>query len=127
MSEAHDALMCIGQKEFLDDKNRFRFSDQHYLKKSEDIKKLYQDLPEALENNYNFPLRFNFKPKKSKPILPSISSNKDNTAEKELMSQATQGLEERLNSFILKKNEKRNLQKKLEKFMKTDYVMKLIL
>ncbi len=108
MSEAHDALMCIGQKEFLDDKNRFRFSDQHYLKKSEDIKKLYQDLPEALENNYNFPLRFNFKPKKSKPILPSISSNKDNTAEKELMSQATQGLEERLKSFILKKNEKKS-------------------
>ena len=42
------------------------------------------------------------------------------------MSQATQGLEERLKSFILKKM-KRNLQKKLEKFMKTDYVMKLIL
>ena len=30
---------------------------------------------DSLENNYNFPLRFRFKPKKSKPILPSISNN----------------------------------------------------
>ena len=75
MAEAHDALICIGEKQFIDDKNRFRYSDQHYLKKNEEIQKLYNDLPEALENNYNFPLRFNFKPKKSKPILPSISNN----------------------------------------------------
>ena len=106
MAEAHDALICIGEKQFIDDKNRFRYSNQHYLKKNEEIKKLYKDLPEALENNYNFPLRFNFKPKKSKPILPSISNNKDISAEKELMSQAKQGLEERLHNFILKKNKK---------------------
>ena len=46
--------------------------------------KLYSDIPEALENNYNFHLRFNFKPKKSKPILPSISHSENNTAEDEL-------------------------------------------
>ena len=66
MSEAHDALICICEKDFIDDKNRFRYSSQHYLKKSEEIKKLYKDIPEALENNFNFPLRFNFKPKKIK-------------------------------------------------------------
>ena len=108
MAEAHDALICIGEKQFIDDKNRFRYSDQHYLKKNEELQKLYKDIPEALENNYNFPLRFNFKPKKSKPILPSISNNKDISAEKELMSQAKQGLEERLNNFIFKKNKKKS-------------------
>ena len=106
MAEAHDALICIGEKNFIDDKNRFRYSSQHYLKKSEEIKKLYKDIPEALENNFNFPLRFNFKPKKSKPILPSISNNKNISVEKELMEQAKKGLEERLNKFILKKNKK---------------------
>ena len=74
MHEAHDALICIGEKNFVDDKNRFRYSNQHYFKPNEEIKKLYSDIPEALENNYNFHLRFNFKPKKSKPILPSIAS-----------------------------------------------------
>jgi len=108
MAEAHDALICIGEKQFIDDKNRFRYSDQHYLKKNEELQKLYKDIPEALENNYNFPLRFNFKPKKSKPILPSISNNKNISAEKELMSQAKQGLEERLNNFIFKKNKKKS-------------------
>jgi len=108
MAEAHDALICIGEKQFIDDKNRFRYSDQHYLKKNEELQKLYKDIPESLENNYNFPLRFNFKPKKSKPILPSISNNKNISAEKELMSQAKQGLEERLNNFIFKKNKKKS-------------------
>jgi len=108
MAEAHDALICIGEKQFIDDRNRFRYNNQHYLKKNEELQKLYKDIPEALENNYNFPLRFNFKPKKSKPILPSISNNKDISVEKELMSQAKKGLEERLNNFILKKNKKKS-------------------
>ena len=33
MYEAHDALRCIGEKNFIDDKNRFKLSNQHYLKK----------------------------------------------------------------------------------------------
>jgi len=108
MAEAHDALICIGEKQFIDDKNRFRYSNQHYLKKSEELKKLYRDIPEALENNYNFPLRFNFKPKKSKPILPSISNNKDISSKNELMEQAKIGLKKRLNNFIFKKNKKQS-------------------
>ena len=63
MSEAHDALICIGEKKFVEDKNRFKYSNQHYIKTTQEINKLYEDIPEALENNYNFPLRFNFKPK----------------------------------------------------------------
>ena len=88
MAEAHDALICIGEKKFVDDQKRFRFSNQHYFKKSNDLKELYKDIPEALENNYNFPQRFSFKPKKSKPILPSISNNEDISAETELMNQS---------------------------------------
>ena len=84
MYEAHDALVCIGEKNFVDDKDRFRFSNQHYFKTQEELEKLYSDIPEALENNYNFPLRFNFKPKKSRPILPSIASNESGSPEEEL-------------------------------------------
>ena len=109
MSEAHDALICIGEKQFIDDQSRFRYSNQHYFKKSHDLQILYKDLPEALENNYNFPLRFNFKPKKSKPILPSIAVNKDVSVESILMDQAKKGLDERLNNFILKKNKNKKL------------------
>ena len=108
MAEAHDALICIGEKQFIDDKNRFRYNNQHYIKKTEELEKLYKDIPEALENNYNFPLRFNFKPKKSKPILPSISGNKDTSVEKQLMDQAKKGLEKRLKNFIPKRNKEKS-------------------
>ncbi len=104
MYEAHDALMCIGEKNFIDDKNRFRLSNQHFFKNNEALEQLYSDIPEALENNYNFHLRFNFKPKKSKPILPSIANTNSNLPEEELKNQAKTGLENRLKNFITKKN-----------------------
>ena len=104
MYEAHDALKCIGEKNFMDDKNRFKLSDQHFFKTNNDIVELYSDIPEALENNYNFHLRFNFKPKKSKPILPSIYHSESKSAQDELNKQAKSGLEIRLKNFVFKKN-----------------------
>ena len=104
MYEAHDALICIGEKSFVDDKNRLKYSNQHYFKSQEELETLYSDIPEALENNYNFHLRFNFKPKKSKPILPSISSKESSSPEEELSKLANNGLENRLENFILKKD-----------------------
>ena len=32
MHEAHDALICIKNKSYINEKNRIKFSDQHYLK-----------------------------------------------------------------------------------------------
>jgi len=110
LAEAHDALICIGEKQFIDDQNRFRYSDQHFLKKDNELKNLYKDLPEALENNFNFPLRFNFKPKKSKPILPSVSIEKNTSVESILENQANKGLVERLDNFIMKKNTSKSLE-----------------
>ena len=111
MHEAHDALVCIGQKNFVDDPNRSKFSDQHYIKKNEDITILFKDVPEALENNYNFPYRFNFKPKKSAPVLPTIKTKENTTVEDELLLQAKSGLKNRLENYILKRDLKLNKEK----------------
>jgi DNA polymerase III subunit alpha len=108
MYEAHDALTCIGEKNFIDDKSRFRYSNQHYFKKEEELLKLYADIPEALENNYSFHLRFNYKPKKSRPILPSIANAQNSSPEKELTTLAKKGLENRIKNFILKRNPEKN-------------------
>ena len=104
MAEAHDALICIGEKKFVDDSNRFRYNNQHFIKNTDEIKKLYEDIPEALINNYNFPLRCSFKPKKSKPILPLISNNENISAVELLIKQAKEGLDLRLKNFVYKKN-----------------------
>ncbi len=95
MHEAHDALICIKNKTYVNEKNRVKFSDQHYLKDSSEMTELFSDLPEALENNYNFPFRCNFRPLLSKPILPNISSNKGGNADEILKKESVQGLKEK--------------------------------
>ena len=117
MYEAHDALLCIGEKTYVEEKNRKKFSDQHFLKSSEEIEKLYKDLPDALENNYNFPFKFNYKLKKSEPILPSLKIENNLTENDELISQSRIGLENRLKNFVFKKNNSSN-KSKLEKIYK---------
>ena len=101
--EAHDALICIKEKTFVDEQSRLKFSEHHFLKQNKEVKALYSDIPEALENNYNFHLRFNFKPKKSQPILPSILNENRNSPEEELEDQAKIGLKSRLQNFIFKR------------------------
>ncbi len=79
MFEAHDALMCIGQKTYVNNVNRLKLSNQHFFKSSADMVELFKDLPEALENNFSLPYRCSFKPLTSKPILPNISSSNIDT------------------------------------------------
>ena len=37
MYEAHDALKCIGEKNFVDDKNRFKLKQSTFLKKHKEL------------------------------------------------------------------------------------------
>jgi len=67
MHDAHDALICIGNKTYLNEKNRVKYSNNHYLKSDNEMEKIFSDLPEALENNYNLIYKCNFKPSFSKP------------------------------------------------------------
>ena len=110
MAEAHDALICVGEKTFVEDKNRKKFKYNHFLRNPSDLKDLFKDIPEALENNYNFPKKFSFKPKNTKPILPSLALGENKTAEEELLTQAKQGLESRLKNFIYLKNKDKDQQ-----------------
>ncbi len=92
MHEAHDALICIGNKTYVNEKNRLKLTDQHYFKNNSEMSELFADLPEALENNYNFPLRCNFRPLFSNPILPNISKDKGGDADNILRKDSLDGL-----------------------------------
>ncbi len=92
MHEAHDALICIGNKTYVNEKNRLKLSDHHYFKNNSEMSELFSDLPEALENNYNFPLRCNFRPLFSNPILPNISKDKGGDADEILKKESLEGL-----------------------------------
>ena len=106
MYEAHEALICIGQKTYLNDKNRLSFSNEHYFKSTEEMNKLFADLPEAIENNYNLPMRCSFRTLPSSPILPNISSDKDGNADQTLTNESNDGLLEKLSkTFKIKKEQ----------------------
>ena len=105
MHEAHDALICIKNKTYVNEKNRVRLSDQHYLKNNSEMSELFADLPEALENNYNFPYRCSFRPIFSKPILPNISSEKGGDADEILKRDSLEGLKNKFEKvFKVKKS-----------------------
>ena len=104
MHEAHDALICIGEKTYINEKKRRRYSNEHYLKNSEQMSEIFSDLPEALENNFNFPFRCSYKPKSSLPILPNITTNKDIDVDQELLNLASKGLEEKFSEYVFQIN-----------------------
>ena len=60
-AEAHDVLLCIQTGKTLEDPNRMRFQgDGFYLKSEEEMKELFPNVPEALENTAKIAERCNF-------------------------------------------------------------------
>ena len=100
MHEAHDALICIGNKTNVNDQNRKKLSDQHYLKNDSELEELFSDLPEALENNYNLVYKINFRPKASKPVLPNIGSDKGLDPETILFEDSVRGLKKKFKEIF---------------------------
>ena len=49
-AEAHDRLICINTAKDIDDPDRLRYSKQEYLKTEEEMRKIFSDIPEAIDN-----------------------------------------------------------------------------
>ena len=94
--------MCIGSKNYINDKNRSKLTNNHHFKSTNEMVELFSDLPEALENNFNLHLRCSYRPSISKPLLPNISSEKNLSPNNILKKEAEEGLKSRL-EFDLKK------------------------
>ena len=101
MHEAHDAYLCVGEKTYVNVKNRRKYSQEHYLKSSEEMYKIFSDLPDALENNANFPLRISYRPQNSMPVLPNIETDKVKNVNELLLILSNEGLKEKLNEYVL--------------------------
>ena len=128
MYEAHDALICIKNKTYVNEKNRPKYTNQHFLKSDSEIKELFSDLPEALENNYNFPFRCNFKPSFSQPILPNISSEKGGNADDILKRDSIEGLNEKFYKYFSVRSENLSSNKDYLKYKdRLDHELRIII
>ncbi len=122
--EAHDALLAISQGRMVAEDDRRKLTPHHYFKSRAEMRELFADLPEALENTVEIAQRCQFRPNKHAPILPNFTGEEsaaspdaltvappETTAEDtaallereaaELRQQAVDGLEQRLGQLGL--------------------------
>jgi DNA polymerase-3 subunit alpha len=70
---AHEALLCIQTGKVLDDEDRFRYAtDQIYVKSAEEMKELFGDVPEAIENTLKIAEQCNVEIELGKLQLPKF-------------------------------------------------------
>ena len=100
MYEAHDALLCIAGGAYVGQTDRRRVTPEHYFKSAEEMKVLFADLPEAIDNTVVIAQRCAFMVSTHKPILPKFSRDRDE--DEELRLQAREGLELRLEQVVFK-------------------------
>jgi DNA polymerase-3 subunit alpha len=95
---AHDAMLCIAQSSQIDRDDRERSSPEAWLKPPAEMRLLFADLPEAIENTTVVARRCAFGAPSRKPILPSLAGDKDAEAE-QLRRDARAGLIARLKVY----------------------------
>ena len=92
---AYDVLCCIEQGVLLEQEERRRASEEHYLKTPEEMEQLFSDVPEAIENSVEIARRCSWRPQGHAPILPRFAA--EGEAESDMLRRlAREGLQERL-------------------------------
>lgn len=97
--EAHDALMCIAASSYLGEPDRPRVTPEHYFKSGDEMRKLFADLPEAIDNTAEIARRCAYRVEKRAPILPRFDTGEGRDEAAELKTQAEQGLKKRLEAL----------------------------
>jgi DNA polymerase-3 subunit alpha len=94
--EAHDALLCISDGRYITEGDRRRLTPEHRFKSPDEMRALFADIPEAIENTLAIAKRCAVMSPARQPILPRFA---DDEAES-LREQARAGLEKRLKDHV---------------------------
>ncbi len=95
MHEAHHILTCISEGKYSDDEGTSKFTPHHYFKSSAEMREVFSDLPEAINNTVEIAKRCAVMAKARDPMLPKIGNNE----EEELIKQSREGLAQRLENY----------------------------
>ncbi|PLY08798.1 MAG: DNA polymerase III subunit alpha [Arcobacter sp.] len=84
-ADAHEAFMCIAINKLYDDPNRLRHSvHEFYLKSSEQISKLYADIPETIYATQEIADKCNLEIKLGDPTPPNFKFTREKSQEQGL-------------------------------------------
>ena len=99
--EAHETRVCINEGRTLDDPRRSKeFSEQQYLRSPEEMQRLFQDIPEALENTVEIARRCNLELELGQNYLPDFPVPEGMDMAGYFKKQAQQGLEQRFRQIM---------------------------
>ena len=100
MYAAHDALLCVAGGNYVSQTDRRRVTPEHRLKTAREMRVLFADLPEAVDNTLVVAQRCAYMPAIRKPILPPFETESGLSEEDEIRAQADAGLVERLERHV---------------------------
>ncbi len=100
MYEAHDALLCIADGRYVSESERRRLTEKHYFRTAKEMRDLFADLPEAVDNTVVIARRCAFMPTEHAPILPPFEIEGASNEEEALKLMAQDGLEARLEGQV---------------------------
>ncbi len=124
-AEAHDRLLCISTATDIDDPNRMRYTHQEWLKTQEEMRELFHDIPEALENTDRIVKKIEDFKLDSSPIMPefpipedfgTIESYREKYNKEDLVNEMSETSYKRLG----------NLEKVLRVKLEADYLQYLV-
>ena len=101
MFEAHDALICIEQRAAVSDRDRRRLTPEHRFKTAAEMRALFADLPEAIDNTLVVARRCSFRPQPRAAMLPVFATDSGRAEADELADLARGGLDRRLDERVL--------------------------
>ncbi len=129
MYEAHDALLCIAGGTYVSEDNRRRVTPEHRFKSAAEMRALFADLPDAVDNTIAIARRCAFMLKTRKPLLPAFPTAAGRTEADELRAQAEAGLEQRLLKQVYKPDmdEKSRASVRLFYFERLDFELNVII
>jgi DNA polymerase-3 subunit alpha len=93
--EAHDVMLCIAEGAYVETADRRTSSPDAWMKPAAEMRRLFEDLPEALANTLVVAQRCAVAAPKRKPILPSLAGDIEGEGVM-LREQAAAGLDARL-------------------------------
>ncbi|HLX62620.1 MAG TPA: DNA polymerase III subunit alpha [Planctomycetota bacterium] len=98
-AKAHDALLCIGTGKLLTDTGRLKFAcDEFYLKSSDEMARLFKDIPEALSNTLEIAERCNLEIEFGKYHFPKFQIPNGGDANEYFHHQVMSGIAQRYGS-----------------------------
>jgi len=100
--EAHDALLCISEGRYVSENDRRKVTQEHYFKTAAEMEKLFADVPEAIANTALIAQRCSYLLEPIDPILPAFETEGTRSEFEELKAQSEEGLQWRLDNFVLK-------------------------